>query len=40
MLLIGYSLGTEENKGFKHSQAERADGSEAAADEKNGCNDK
>jgi len=35
VLPIGCSLGGEENKGFKHSQAERAGGSEAAADENN-----
>lgn len=35
MLPIGYGLGGEENKGFKHSQAERSGGSEAAANENN-----
>lgn len=33
VLPIGYSLIGEENKGFKHCQAERSGGSEAVADE-------
>lgn len=35
MFPIEYSLGGEEYRGFKHSQAERSGGSEAAADENN-----